>query len=209
MSLRIVIFGDSISAYRDDLHIASMQLSERLKSRGVDFNFLNSAVKGNTSEMGRERFRKDVLDHCPDLVIIAFGTNDSAVDIYLDKTVPRVSLERYSENIRYFISELEKRQAKVIFYSSPPIYLTENLKSKYRFQLDRYMDAQRKIVLASPCYYLDINQIFMDKAGGYGERLLEYMPDGMHPNEAGQKIIADSIWALWEEHPEILTARKA
>ena len=35
LPVRIVIFGDSISAYRDNLNVASLQLSERLKSEGI------------------------------------------------------------------------------------------------------------------------------------------------------------------------------
>ena len=106
LPVRIVIFGDSISAYRDNLNVASLQLSEKLKSEGIPFVFINSGVRGNTTEMGRARFQEDVLNHSPDVVIMAFGTNDAAVDVYLGKSDPRVTLERYSENLAFFLSEL-------------------------------------------------------------------------------------------------------
>jgi lysophospholipase L1-like esterase len=34
-----------------------------------------------------------------------------------------------------------------------------------------------------------------------------YLPDGMHPNESGQTVIAEAIWQLWQEQPEILNSR--
>lgn len=203
-ALRMIIFGDSISAYRGDLKVASIQLTERLEDRYSHFEFINAGVRGNTTEMGRARFQQDVLDLSPDVVIIAFGTNDSAIDIYLGKTEPRVSLERYSENLRYFITELHKQNVKVIFYSNPPVYITDDTKRKYEFKLDQYMDAERGIVSALSCYYVDIRQKFLEKVGGYSEKLLDYMPDGMHPNEEGHKIIADGIWDLMEKNPEIM-----
>jgi lysophospholipase L1-like esterase len=208
LPVRIVIFGDSISAYRDNLNVASLQLSERLKSEGIPFIFINSGVRGNTTEMGRARFQEDVLNHSPDVVIMAFGTNDAAVDVYLGKSEPRVTLERYSENLAFFLSELAKRNIQAILYSSPPVLPTEH-PSKCTIRLDEYLACQRQLATDYSCFYVDVHKAFWDKAGGDGVKLLQdlYLPDGMHPNESGQTVIAEAIWQLWQEQPRILNSR--
>jgi len=208
LPVRIVIFGDSISAYRDNLNVASLQLSEQLRSKGIPFAFINSGVRGNTTEMARARFQQDVLNHSPDVVIMAFGTNDSAVDLYLGRSEPRVTLERYSENLAFFLSELAKRNIQTIIFSSPPLLPTEQL-SKYKSLLNEYLACQRQLAADNSCFYVDVHRAFWDKAGGDGGKMLRdlYLPDEMHPNESGQTVIAEAIWQLWQEHPGILNSR--
>ena len=208
LPVRIVIFGDSISAYRDNLNVASLQLSEQLKSKGLPFAFINSGVRGNTTEMGCARFQQDVLNHSPDVVIMAFGTNDSAVDLYLGKSEPRVTLGRYSENLVFFLTELAKRNIQTILFSSPTLLPTEK-PGKYKSRLDEYLACQRQLAADYSCFYVDVHRAFWDKAGGDGGKMLRdlYLPDGMHPNESGQTVIAEAIWKLWQEHPGILNSR--
>jgi lysophospholipase L1-like esterase len=56
---------------------------------------------------------------------------------------------------------------------------------------------------------VDVHKAFWDKADGDGVKLLRdlYLPDGMHPNESGQTVIAEAIWKLWQEQPGILNSR--
>jgi lysophospholipase L1-like esterase len=139
---------------------------------------------------------------------MAFGTNDSAVDVYLGKSEPRVTLERYSENLAFFLSELARRNIQAILYSSPPVLPTEQ-PSKCTIRLDEYLACQRQLATDYSCFYVDVHKAFWDKAGGDGGKMLRdlYLPDGMHPNESGQTVIAEAIWQLWQEQPGILNSR--
>src|SRR5215203_3672451 len=98
----IVVFGDWTTAPREGLIVYGTLLESALRSQGVWVNVINAGVRGNTTDHAAERFHTDVVSHHPDLVVLQFGINDSAVDVWKHPpaTQPRVSLEQYGKNLR-------------------------------------------------------------------------------------------------------------
>src|SRR3954470_10080952 len=86
----VVAFGDSTTAPRGSLAIYSRILQEELSNVSV----INAGVPGNTTEMARTRFERAVLAHHPQIAIVQFGINDSAIDVWKTPpaTEPRVPL---------------------------------------------------------------------------------------------------------------------
>lgn len=202
-TVRIVVFGDSIAAFRGELQVAAFQLEKHLRANGVNAQVFNCGVPGNNMRDGAARFEQDVLSLKPQLAMISFGTNDAAIDVWDGNTEPRVSLDDYKKNFRHFIRELKARGVVVLVYSSPPMVLTENLKAMYgkppytekgfNFMLARYVAAARDVAAEEAAYFVDVNKQFMALTGGDEAKLAALMPDGMHPNQAGQDIIAKAL----------------
>ncbi|MEA1952154.1 MAG: exo-alpha-sialidase, partial [Planctomycetota bacterium] len=94
----IVMLGDSTTERRKGIKkVYAKRVAEALCGEGIDVWVTNSGVPGDTTEGARKRFKKDVLDHNPHLVVIQLGANDSAIDVWKDPPAksPRVSLEQY------------------------------------------------------------------------------------------------------------------
>lgn len=107
----LVTFGDSTTATRGDLKVYAGSLQRELPERGLPIHVVNAGMAGHNTDHARDRFESDVLAHNPEIVVIQFGINDAAIDVwkYPPATESRVSLEPYMENLRYFVRTLKTR----------------------------------------------------------------------------------------------------
>jgi len=204
-AVKIVAFGDSTTFdrygytnYVDNLRAA---LPEKY---GRPFEIINSGWPSNTTEQGRARFQKDVLDHKPDFVIIQFGINDSLIDFTNTPpaTAPRVSLERYRENLEHFVTSAKAQGAKVILMTPNPIYWTwtslqafgqapYNMDTVDGFNvlLKDYAEVSREVAKKYDLYGPDIQAIYLANPRAW----VDWLCDGMHSTDAGYKVITDEI----------------
>ncbi|MGV8878137.1 MAG: SGNH/GDSL hydrolase family protein [Sphingobacteriaceae bacterium] len=114
--LKLLLFGDSIAAGSNasgensaapHLPAFGALVAEGLKRYYQnEVTFVNTAVGGMDSNWGRENTQKSVLDHHPDLVIIAFGMNDGT-----GKMDPQV----FKANIKAIIEQTRKDNPKAEF----------------------------------------------------------------------------------------------
>ncbi len=207
----IVAFGDSTTAVRGNLKTYSRFLQTGLSRSDVPVRVINAGIGGNNTQHARARFEKDVLSHDPDVVIIQFGINDAAVDVWKTPpaTQPRIALKEYETNLRHFITELRKRNVKVILmtpnplrwtpkmlemYGKPP-YLPEE-KGGFNVLLREYSEAVRKIAKAEDVQLIDIDRAFDEFGKANGESVDDLLLDGIHPNERGHRLIADALISL-------------
>jgi lysophospholipase L1-like esterase len=204
--LTIVAFGDSITASRKGVVTYSDVLREMLSTKNVDV--INAGIGGNTTEHAKKRFEKDVLAHSPDLVIIQFGNNDTAVDVWKDPpaTGPRVPLVDYVRNLGEMIATLKARNAKVILVTPLPTRWTEKLKGMYgkppydpndpdgfNFLKKEYIAALRKLGKQNKVPVVDLYSEYYRYAKKTGRPMDELFTDGMHPNDHGQRIEAELL----------------
>ena len=199
----IIAFGDSTTAKRGHLEIYSNILTKELEKAGILAKVINAGVPGNTTMAARKRFEKDVLRKNPDLVIIQFGINDAAVDVWKNATKSRVSLDDYMNNLRYFIKTLRKNKTKIILMTPNALAWTPKLKKLYgkppytprsakgfNVTMRPYVKAVRKIAKEEKVVLVDIFAYFdSQKEEGLNKLLL----DGMHPNKKGHRIVADKL----------------
>ena len=147
--------------------------------------------------------RRDVLAHKPRVVVIQFGINDAAVDVWKEPpaTESRVPLTEYEQNLRWMIATLREQQAKPVLMTTNPTRWTSKLrdlygKPPYRPEepdgfdapvLARYNEAVRKLAAELAVPLVDVHDAFTAKNA---DKLLL---DGMHPNDAGHQLIAELL----------------
>jgi lysophospholipase L1-like esterase len=171
---RVVFFGDSIT----DI----WPLEQYFPGKP----YINRGIGGQTTPQMLVRFRQDVIDLHPKVVVILAGTNDIA-----GNTGP-MRLEDIEANYQSLAELARASHIHVVFSSVLPVHnYTE--KSKDFF-------AQR-----SPEKILALNRWLKDYCGKSGDVCLDYFSamvddkgllkrelaeDGLHPNDAGYKIMA-------------------
>jgi len=186
---KVVAFGDSITA-------ADKWQKYIEQEYGIDI--INAGVGGDSTRTAMARFRQEVIYRSADIVFISLGTNDAAID--MEKHTP---LEDYKENLRYFIDECKKAGVKVILNIPTPIvdepYLTRHDPEPFleyggpNGLLSLYAEAAREVAVEKNVIYADINAAFLAT-----DDYTKYFPDGVHPNDAGYKLYADCVLAVYE-----------
>lgn len=206
--VRLVAFGDSTTAPRGSIQVYVDCLQHDLPPRGVPIDSVNAGVGGNTTEAGRARFGKDVLDLKPDIVVIQFGINDSAVDVW--KTPPatraRVPADRYTANLEFFINTLQAQKRAVILMTPNPVRWTPALrrlygKAPYRPDdadgfntiLQTYADAVRQVARRKNVPLVDVYAAFQTYGHAPGQSIDDLLLDGMHPSGKGHRLVADLL----------------
>ena len=119
----IVAFGDSTTAPRGTLVVYPNLLQNELIVRDRPVRVINAGIGGNTTHAALARLAAEVLAHRPDLVVVQFGINDSAVDVWKNPPAvePRVPLEQFEANLRGIVQTLRARSAKVILMTPNPL----------------------------------------------------------------------------------------
>ncbi len=200
----VVAFGDSTTAPREAVRTYPELLAERFPR----CKFTNAGIPGNTTRMARERFGRDVTAHRPEIVVIQFGINDSTVDTWKQPPAleSRVPLYEYEDNLRYFIRELRKIGCRPILMTPNPLCWTEKLKSMYgcapydpgeedgfNVILVRYVAAVKSVAESEGVEFFDIYSAYRNYCGMHGLSLRDLLPDGMHPDNAGHRLVADLL----------------
>lgn len=207
---RIVAFGDSTTAPRGTLPVYADLLEAELPAKGVCAMVINAGVGGHSTRQGRNRFKTDVLDRKPALVIIQFGINDAAVDVWKEPsaTEPRVPLAEYRANLEFFIESLRAANAQVMLMTPNPTRWTDQLrqiygKPPYRAKdpdgfnvlLQTYAEAVRQIARENKVDSIDIYAEYRALDSRAGQSMDALLLDGMHPNATGHRLAADLLLA--------------
>jgi len=171
---RVIFFGDSITD--------AWNLDQYFPGKG----YLNRGIGGQTTSQMLVRFRQDVIDLQPAVVVILAGTNDIA-----GNTGP-VAIQDIESNYATLAEMARAHRVRVVFSSVLPVH-------DYTPQ-SQLMFAQRspeKILalnawLKNYCavnglIYLDYFAATVDEHGLLRKNLAL---DGLHPNDAGYKIMA-------------------
>lgn len=164
-----VIIGDSLTeGYGIAKESAFPHLLENLIS---NYKIINAGISGSTSASAMSRV-KWTLKSKPDAILIALGGNDG---------LRGLSIKELSKNLTGAIKEIKKTQTKVMLagIQAPPNYgaqYTKDFKNIFS-----QIAKEQKI----PLYPFLLE-------GVAGNPRLN-LPDGIHPNEEGHKVIAEKI----------------
>ena len=171
---KVLLFGDSLmSGYglpeKDHL---SVILEKSLKSEGYEIQVFNGSVSGDTSLDGLDRIEDELSGESYDLIIIGLGANDM---------LRRINPNQTKQNLNEIINIILDNNIKVILagmVASP----TNGLSYKKKFD-KIYPDLSKKFELELIPFLLNgvaLNPNFNQD-------------DGLHPNEKGVLIIAETI----------------
>ncbi len=204
----LVAFGDSTTAPRGSTEVYATLLARELAFEGRDVRVVNSGIGGHTTANGKARFEKDVLAHEPEVAVIQFGINDSAVDVWKKPpaTGPRMALADYRKNLTAFAQALKQRGARVILMTPNPIYWSPTLLKLYAHPpyrpedpdgmnvlLREYAEAVRAIARDEGAGLIDVFEAFK-KADEQPARKPGWLcRDGMHPDDDGHRLVADLL----------------
>ena len=169
---RIVFMGNSIT------ESWSTVLPEYFSGK----SYVNRGIDGQTTPQMLVRFRADVIDLQPKVVVILAGTNDiagntgpSTVKMIADNIISMAELARQN-NILVVISSV----LPVYDYSWKPGLEPAPKISKLNKIIKNYALNHRHT-------YLDYYAAMVDDKKGLHEK---YTSDGVHPNKAGYKVMA-------------------
>ena len=199
--VRIVCLGDSVTkAVRPGVSAGETfcaQLERQLDAGGRDVTVITAGSGGNTTADGLARLETDVLSHDPHFVVIMFGLNDSWIDE--GKTASRLTVEQYRDNLAQMVSRLRGRGIAVVLMTPNPA-IAPAYPAARNVTLKTYVAAVRTLARRERLPLVDVYGRFAELAIE-GADLNSLFTDAMHPNPAGQKLIAAM---LTEQFGELL-----
>ena len=172
----VIFFGTSLTAgYGLDPEQAFPTLIEKkARDEGVPIRVINAGLSGETSA-GAVRRIDWVLRAPADLVVIEVGANDALRGLSPDAA--RANLERVIAAVK---AKQPRAKMALIQMEAPPNY--------------------------GAAYTRSFRSVYGDVATKEGIPLLPFLlngvagisrlnqPDGLHPNLAGERIVADNVW---------------
>jgi len=185
----ILVFGDSLSEgfMLEHSEAYPALLAKKLRAAGLNFLLTNATAVGGTTDGGLERLPPH-LKHRIDILILELGINDAF------RTVP---VEQIQKNLQEIIDKVKAKNPNarvVIAGMQVPGYTAGDYVSAFG---QMYADLAAKNGAALVPYLLK---------GVAGDPLLN-LADGIHPNAAGQKILAENVWRVLEPVAREVAAR--
>jgi lysophospholipase L1-like esterase len=149
--------------------------------------YINRGISGQTSPQMLVRFRQDVIDLQPKLVVILAGTNDIA-----GNTGP-MTVEQTEENLQSMADLATANNIKVVLCSVLPAYdFPWHPGLDPAPKIDK-VNAWMKVYAALKGYvYVDYHSAMKDQRDGLPPNLSH---DGVHPTPAGYAIMAPLVEA--------------
>ncbi len=170
---RVVFMGDSITEEWSNLY------PDYFDTEG----YINRGIGGQTTPQMLIRFKPDVIDLEPDIVVILAGTNDIA-----GNTGPS-NVKMITDNI-FSMAELARaHQIKVVLSSILPVFEYEWAKEikDVPATIDSVNDELKKYVNDHGLVYLDYFSSMVDERKGLNK---DYTYDGVHPNQDGYILMS-------------------
>jgi len=176
----ILVLGDSLSGGfgLKPSEAYPALLANKLRAAGLNFQVTNASQTGGTTEGGLERLPAH-LKRKIDIFILELGINDAFRGVPVDQI---------QNNLKQIIDEVRARSPNVhvvIAGMQLPNYAADNYVSAFG-KMFAELAAKSAGVLVP--YLLD---------GVAGDPSLN-LPDGIHPNADGQRILAENVWRALE-----------
>jgi acyl-CoA thioesterase I len=176
----ILVLGDSLS---QGFGLAPseaypMLLVKKLRAAGLNFQVTNASAAGGTTEGGLERLPAH-LKHKIDIFIVELGINDAFRGLPIDQI---------QNNLQRIIDKVKAR--------NPNVRILIAGMQLPNYAADDYVSAFGKMfgALAAKNRAALVPYLLQSVAGDASLNL----SDGIHPNAAGQKILAETVWYVLE-----------
>jgi acyl-CoA thioesterase-1 len=176
----ILVLGDSLS---QGFGLAPSEaypllLAKKLRAAGLNFQVINASAAGGTTEGGLERLPGH-LKRRIDIFILELGINDAFQGVPVDQI---------QNNLQQIIDKVKAR--------NPNVHLVIAGMQLPNYTADDYVYAFGKMFadLAAKNHAALVPYLLQTVAGDPSMNL----SDGIHPNAAGQKILAETVWHVLE-----------
>ncbi|GIO85853.1 lipase/acylhydrolase [Paenibacillus faecis] len=182
----------------------------------------NTARFGNTLIKGMANLRKDVMKDKPNIVLIEYGGNDcdfnwnEIADNPNGEHRPKTDFNLFEKMLTEAVQFLKSQQITPVLMSLPPL----NADSYFKWVSRNNPDAEKNILQwlgsVTKIYWwqerynstiLKVSELtktkFIDVRGAFLEHpdFTQFLcSDGIHPNQAGHKIISDKVLEFIRQH---------
>ncbi|MEM6699955.1 MAG: arylesterase [Bacteroidota bacterium] len=179
---RIVFFGNSLSAAyglenKKDGFVGLIR--SRIDSLGLEYEVVNAGLSGETTGGGVNRVDW-VISEPVDIFVLELGGNDA-----LRGLEPEVA----EQNLQKIIDKVKTKYPEVQIVLAG-MQAPQNLGNEYTDRFAKiYPDLAKKNAAA-------LIPFLLEQVGGVASMNL---PDGIHPNLQGHRIVAENVWETLEE----------
>jgi len=174
VNMTIVAMGDSLIAKSNWVQIFDELLEANYPY--ADYNTIASAKSGEMARSGNARFDGTVAIHNPEIIIIAYGTNDVG---------PRHS--GFTANLESIVSKAKSLGSRVFINLIGPIDWP--IKEKY----PDYNNEIRRIAEKYDVVVIDVLTPLSQNPGGY-------LSDGIHYSSAGASVVAHTVFSYVSQY---------
>jgi len=177
----IIFFGNSLTAGYgvENSQAFTSLIQEIIDSLGLNYKVINAGLSGETTSGGKNRVNW-VLRQKADIFVLELGGNDG---------LRGISPEVTRSNLQFIIDAVrtENRDTKIILAG---MQVPPNMGQRYTTQFKSIFTdiAEKNNVL--------LIQFLLEGVGGEPDLNL---PDGIHPNEEGHKIVTQNVWSVLKE----------
>ena len=142
-------------------------------------NIILTCIGGENSENGAKRFKKQVLNHRPDVLFIDYALNDTGIGV-----------EASRKAMEFMIETALKKKIKIILLSPTPDQRVELLNKETILQQlsNQVVELSKKYEIGLVDNYSTFQNLVIS-----GEKVTDYMSQVNHPNEKGHQLIVDGI----------------
>ena len=193
----LLCFGDSLTAAANG-YVKFLQ--ETLQLRGV--RVINAGLGGDKTPHALTRLKSDVIERKPDAVSLFFGNNDAVVGRGIWRDEPKVSPQTFEDNLKWII-HLCRLLGGIEKFSINTLTNRMEGRQYLDFGDNRapYCQAARNAADAMNAHLVPLDAVFADLREKNYTRIspegLLYTRDGLHMNEEGCRIIADTMLREW------------
>jgi len=186
-TINLVFHGHSVpSGYFKTPDVKTLQAYPHLLLKALKqmypyavVNAILTCIGGENAAQGAKRFKRDVLNHKPDVLFIDYALNDR-----------RIGLEASREAWEYMIKAALKKNIKVILLTATPDQKVDiNDKTT---DLQKLCDQITGLANTYNIGLVDSYAAFQQRISAGGV-LSDYMSQVNHPNEKGHQLVADGI----------------
>jgi len=212
-----VMFGDSTTNFRPGAveKVYSVRVQEAFDAAGEKIRVINRGVGADNTDRARKRFTEAVLAEKPAVVVIQFGINDSAVDVWKKPpaTGPRVSQKDYVANLRWMANKARRAGIEVIFMTPNPMRWAAKIRRRYGkppYDADDplgyekpffrgHVEAMRDLAAELRVPLVDVYAAYGEREKKTGEPVDTLLLDGVHPNDKGHALLTEKLLPVIRE----------
>ncbi len=188
----ILFFGDSLTAGYQLRATESFpsRIQEKLSAQNLPYRALNYGVSGETTAGGRQRLA-GVLARFEQLgvFVLELGANDALRGIPVRET---------TQNLQFILDEVKRAhpEARRVLVGLEFPFDLGPLATLGGGRMGHYAQ-EFKALFRQLADKNEVDFVPFLLHGVIGQRHLN-LPDGVHPNAEGQKILADNVWQVLE-----------
>jgi len=171
----ILVFGDSLSAAYGIAQARGWValLAQRVTREHPQYSVANASVSGETTAGGLNRFAQALAQYKPAIVVLELGANDG---------LRGLPVAQMKANLATMVERAERSGARVVLVGMrlPPNYGPEYTRA---FETT-YVELSKRYKAALVPFLME----------DFAQKPEMFQPDGIHPTEAAQPLMAAHVW---------------